>query len=176
MHNENGLTNAISKLRMDPSTGDRLILADTNGWTWLGPQQIPKSAGAGDLGTTTNRWKEVHIQKANVDTFNILNNTITPNASDGNINFVSTGSGKVKVDDLSNPNIVASETGDLVLNPINACGSFRYKRSRIPPPGETAPRSLHWEGGGGIRYNTNINAFEGTSHNRIVSLQGIYDS
>ena len=29
---------------------------------------------------------------------------------------------------------------------------------------------------GGIRYNTNINAFEGTSTTGSVSLQGIYDS
>lgn len=172
-HNENGLTNAIKITYVSQAPGDRLILADTNGWTWLGHTAGSYLAGAGDLGTTTNRWKEVHIQKANVDTLTFENNTITPNASDGNINFVSTGSGKVKVDDLSfKSNIVASETGDLIFNPSTHVEVSATSDLRIPS-GETAQRPATL---GGIRYNTNINAFEGTSTTGSVSLQGIYDS
>ena len=172
-HNENGLTNAIKITYVSQAPGDRLILADTNGWTWLGHTAGSYLAGAGDLGTTTNRWKEVHIQKANVDTLTFQNNTITPNASDGNINFVSTGSGKVKVDDLSfKSNIVASETGDLIFNPSTHVEVSATSDLRIPS-GETAQRPATL---GGIRYNTNINAFEGTSTSGSVSLQGIYDS
>jgi len=134
---------------------------------------VPGTDGALDLGTTTNRWKEIHIQKANVDTLTFENNTITPNASDGNINFVSTGSGKVKVDDLSfKSNIVASETGDLIFNPSTHVEVSATSDLRIPS-GETAQRPATL---GGIRYNTNINAFEGTSTTGSVSLQGIYDS
>jgi len=172
-HNENGLTNAIKITYVSQAPGDRLILANTNGWTWLGHTAGSYLAGAGDLGTTTNRWKEVHIQKANVDTLTFQNNTITPNASDGNINFVSTGSGKVKVDDLSfKSNIVASETGDLIFNPSTHVEVSATSDLRIPS-GETAQRPATL---GGIRYNTNINAFEGTSTSGSVSLQGIYDS
>ena len=172
-HNENGLTNAIQITYVSQAPGDRLILADTNGWTWLGHTAGSYLAGAGDLGTTANRWKEVHIQKANVDTLTFQNNTITPNASDGNINFVSTGSGKVKVDDLSfKSNIVASETGDLVFTPSTHMEVSATSDLRIPS-GETAQRPATL---GGIRYNTNINAFEGTSTTGSVSLQGIYDS
>ena len=172
-HNENGLTNAIKITYVSQAPGDRLILADTNGWTWLGHTAGSYLAGAGDLGTTTNRWKEVHIQKANVDTLTFQNNTITPNASDGNINFVSTGSGKVKVDDLSfKSNIVASETGDLIFNPSTHVEVSATSDLRIPS-GETAQRPATL---GGIRYNTNISAFEGTSTSGSVSLQGIYDS
>ena len=40
----------LSKITyVSQAQGDRLILADTNGWTWLGLQQ-DLSAGAGDLG------------------------------------------------------------------------------------------------------------------------------
>ena len=172
-HNENGLTNAIKITYVSQAPGDRLILADTNGWTWLGHTAGSYLAGAGDLGTSTNRWKEVHIQKANVDTLTFENNTISPNVSNGNINFVSTGSGKVKIDDLSfKTNIVASETGDLIFNPSTNVEVSATSDLRIPS-GETAQRPTTL---GGIRYNTNINAFEGTSTSGSVSLQGIYDS
>ena len=49
-HNENGLTNAIKITYVSQAPGDRLILADTNGWTWLGHTAGSYLAGAGDLG------------------------------------------------------------------------------------------------------------------------------
>ena len=172
-HNENGLTNAIKITYVSQAQGDRLILADTNGWTWLGHTAGSYLAGAGDLGTSTNRWKEVHIQKANVDTLTFENNTISTNVSDANINLVSAGSGKVKIDDLSfKTNIVASETGDLILNPSTDVTISATSDIKIPI-GETAQRPSTL---GGIRYNTNINAYEGTATSGSVSLQGIYDS
>ena len=172
-HNENGLTNAIKITYVSQAPGDRLILADTNGWSWLGHTAGSYLAGAGDLGTSTNRWKEVHIQKANVDTLTFENNTISTNVSDANINLVSAGSGKVKIDDLSfKTNIVASETGDLILNPSTDVTISATSDIKIPI-GETAQRPSTL---GGIRYNTNINAYEGTATSGSVSLQGIYDS
>ena len=44
-------------------------------------QQDHPSAGAGDLGTSTARWKEVHTQKANVNILTFENNTISTNVS-----------------------------------------------------------------------------------------------
>ena len=38
-------------------------------------------AGAGDLGTSTARWKEVHTQKANVNILTFENNTISTNVT-----------------------------------------------------------------------------------------------
>ena len=82
-------------------------------------------AGAGDLGTSTARWKEVHTQKANVNILTFENNTISTNVSDADLKFVSSGSGKVKIDDLSfKTNIVASETGDLVFKSKHKFGIF----------------------------------------------------
>ena len=34
--NENGLTNGVKITYVSQAQGDRLILANTNGWTWLG--------------------------------------------------------------------------------------------------------------------------------------------
>jgi len=173
-HSENGLTNAIKITYVSQAQGDRFILANTNGWTHLG--FTPGSsflAGAGDLGTSTDRWKEVHTQKANVNILTFENNTISTNVSDADLKFVSTGTGKVKIDDLSfKTNIVASETGDLVFNPSTNVEVSATSDLRIPS-GETAQRPATL---GGVRYNTNINAFEGTATSGSVSLQGIYDS
>ena len=156
------------------AVGDRLTLGNTNGWTHIG--LTPGSsflAGAGALGSASNRWKEVYSQQANVNIISFANNTIGSTVSDADIKFVSTGSGKVKIEDLSfKSNIVASETGDLVLAPstdveISATGNLKL------PFGETAQRPATL---GGVRYNTNINAFEGTAVSGSVSLQGIYDT
>ena len=156
------------------AVGDRLTLANTNGWTHIG--LTPGSsflAGAGALGSASSRWKEVYSQQANVNIISFANNTIGSTVSDADIKFVSTGSGKVKIEDLSfKSNVVASETGDLVLTPstdveISATGNLRL------PFGETAQRPATL---GGVRYNTNINAFEGTAVSGSVSLQGIYDT
>ena len=172
-HNENGLTNAIKITYVSQAQGDRLILADTNGWTWLGHTPGSYLAGAGDLGTSTARWKEVHTQKANVNILTFENNTISTNVSDADLKLVSSGSGKVKIDDLSfKTNIVASETGDLVFTPstnltISATGELKI------PIGETSQRPATL---GGIRYNTNSSAYEGTATSGAVSLEGIYDS
>ena len=173
-HNENGLTNAIKITYVSQAQGDRLVLANTNGWTHLGfTAGSSFLAGAGDLGTSTSRWKEVHTQKANVNVITFENNTISTNVSDANINLVSVGSGKVKIDDLSfKTNIVASETGDLILNPSTDVTISATSDIKIPI-GETAQRPSTL---GGIRYNTNINAYEGTATSGSVSLQGIYDS
>ena len=173
-HNENGLTNAIKITYVSQAQGDRLVLANTNGWTHLGfTAGSSFLAGAGDLGTSTSRWKEVHTQKANVNVITFENNTISTNVSDANINLVSAGSGKVKIDDLSfKTNIVASETGDLILNPSTDVTISATSDIKIPI-GETAQRPSTL---GGIRYNTNINAYEGTATSGSVSLQGIYDS
>lgn len=173
-HNENGLTNAVKITYVSQAQGDRLVLANTNGWTWLGfTAGSSYLAGAGDLGTSTSRWKEVHTQKANVNVITFENNTISTNVSDANINLVSAGSGKVKIDDLSfKTNIVASETGDLILNPSTDVTISATSDIKIPI-GETAQRPSTL---GGIRYNTNINAYEGTATSGSVSLQGIYDS
>ncbi len=173
-HNENGLTNAIKITYVSQAQGDRLVLANTNGWTHLGfTAGSSFLAGAGDLGTSTSRWKEVHTQKANVNVITFENNTISTNVSDANINLVSVGSGKVKIDDLSfKTNIVASETGDLIFNPSTDVTISATSDIKIPI-GETAQRPSTL---GGIRYNTNINAYEGTATSGSVSLQGIYDS
>ena len=173
-HNENGLTNAIKITYVSQAQGDRLVLANTNGWTHLGfTAGSSFLAGAGDLGTSTSRWKEVHTQKANVNVITFENNTISTNVSDANINLVSAGSGKVKIDDLSfKTNIVASETGDLIFNPSTDVTISATSDIKIPI-GETAQRPSTL---GGIRYNTNINAYEGTATSGSVSLQGIYDS
>ncbi len=173
-HNENGLTNAIKITYVSQAQGDRLVLANTNGWTHLGfTAGSSFLAGAGDLGTSTSRWKEVHTQKANVNVITFENNTISTNVSDANINLVSVGSGKVKIDDLSfKTNIVASETGDLIFNPSTDVTISGTSDIKIPI-GETAQRPSTL---GGIRYNTNINAYEGTATSGSVSLQGIYDS
>ena len=91
-HNENGLTNGVKITYVSQAPGDRLILANTNGWTWLGfTAGSSYLAGAGDLGTSTARWKEVHTQKANVNILTFENNTISTNVSDADLKLVSSG-------------------------------------------------------------------------------------
>ena len=173
-HNENGLTNAIKITYVSQAQGDRFILANTNGWTHLGfTAGSSFLAGAGDLGTSTARWKEVHTQKANVNILTLENNTISTNVSDADLKFVSSGSGKVKIDNLSfKTNIVASETGDLVFSPSTNLEFSATGHVKIPT-GETAQRPATL---GGIRYNTDSSAYEGTATSGAVSLEGIYDS
>ena len=100
--------------------GDRLILANTNGWTWLGfTAGSSYLAGAGDLGTSTARWKEVHTQKANVNILTFENNTISTNVTHADLKIVISASVKDKIYNLSlKTNKDASETGDLLFSPI----------------------------------------------------------
>ena len=156
------------------AVGDRLTLANTNGWTHIG--LTPGSsflAGAGSLGTQTNTWQEAHVKKANVNILTFENNTISTNVSDADIKIVSTGSGKVKIDDLAfKSNIVSTTTGDISFAPstnlqLSATGQLKI------PVGETAQRPATL---GGIRFNTNTSAYEGTATAGAVSLEGIYDS
>tara|TARA_B100000925_G_scaffold50697_1_gene33021 strand:- start:5955 stop:9488 length:3534 start_codon:yes stop_codon:yes gene_type:complete len=172
-HNENGLTNAIKITYVSQAQGDRLILADTNGWTWLGHTAGSYLAGAGDLGTSTARWKEVHTQSADVDSVRFSLANISSNQSDGNLTLQAQGSGKVKFDELNFKGAtISNDTGDLTFAPTEDLQVDSTNNIKIPV-GETAQRPATLAG---IRYNTNISAFEGTSTAGAVSLQGIYDT
>ncbi len=153
--------------------GDTLILANTNGWTHVGLTPDTYKVGAPRLGTPTKRWAEVNTNKLDVNKIEITTGTISTDESNENINLVTSGSGKVKFENIHfKSNIVSSSTGDIEFQPtedlkIDSTGELRL------PKGETSQRpSIQ----GGIRYNTNYNGFEGTEASGPVSLQGIYDS
>ena len=152
-HNENGLTNAIKITYVSQAQGDRLILADTNGWTWLGHTAGSYLAGAGDLGISTARWKVVHTQSADVDSVRFSLANISSNQSDGNLTLQAQGSGKVKFDELNFKGAtISNDTGDLTFAPTEDLQVDSTNNIKIPV-GETAQRPATLAG---IRYNTNI--------------------
>ena len=136
---------------------------------------IPAVDNTYNLGTATKAWAEVNVGKAIIDDIEIDNDTITTNASNGNINFTANGTGSLVIDNLSiNGNTITNSSGDIVLDPSSEKVVIDSTGALILPKGTTAQRPGTPETGM-LRYNTETNIFEAYD-GQWVTLGGVYDA
>ncbi len=135
---------------------------------------IPAADNTYDLGTTTLAWSELNVGRAVIDDIIIDNDTITTDASNGNINFTANGTGSIIIDDLDfSNNIIANNSGDIVLDPSSETVVVDSTGAVILPKGSTAERPGSPDTGM-IRYNTDANVFEAYD-GQWIQLGGVFD-
>ena len=135
---------------------------------------IPAADNTYNLGSTTNAWAEVNVGKAIIDDIVIDNDTITTDASNGNINFTANGTGSLIVDDLEfNGNTITNTGGDIVLDPSSQQVTIDGTGALVIPKGTTAERPGS-PTTGMLRYNTTTNVFEAYD-GQWITLGGVYD-
>ena len=135
---------------------------------------VPNVDDTYKLGTTLLNWSEINVGKVFVDDIIIDNDTITTNASNGDINVTPNGVGQVIIDQLQlSDNIIANLSGDIILDPSSESVTIDATGALILPKGTTAQRP----GSpitGMIRYNTDTSVFEAYDGSWI-QLGGVYD-
>ena len=135
---------------------------------------IPAVDNTYDLGSTTKAWAELHVGKAIIDDIIIDNDTITTDASNGNINFTANGTGSIIIDDLDfNGNTISNNSGDIILDPSSEQVVIDSTGALVLPKGTTAERPGSPETGM-LRYNTQTNVFEAYD-GQWITLGGVYD-
>jgi len=103
----------------------------------------------------------------------IDDNFITTTNSNSNLNLRTAGTGSVIIDTFSINDSTISTTGDFNINPgselvnINATGGLKL------PSGTTAERPASTSGY--IRFNTDLNRYEGYNGSNWVNLKGVED-
>ena len=136
---------------------------------------IPSLDNTYKLGTTNLAWSELNVGKAVIDDITIDNDTIQSIASDGNINFVANGVGKIVIDNLKfNSNIISNTGGDIVLDPSSESVQVSGTGALVLPKGTTAQRP----GSpitGMLRYNSETEVFEAYD-GQWSTLGGVYDA
>ena len=96
-----GLTNPVQITYVSQAPGDRLVLANTNGWTHVGLTAGGSYKADGTLlGTSTKTWANLYGTTANIDTVYISSQNIGTNTSDADLRITATGTGKVFFDNL----------------------------------------------------------------------------
>lgn len=135
---------------------------------------IPAVDNTYDLGSTTKAWAELHVGKAIIDDIIIDNDTITTDASNGNINFTANGTGSIIIEDLDfNGNTITNTSGNIILEPSNEQVVIDSTGALVLPKGTTAERPGSPETGM-LRYNTQTNVFEAYD-GQWITLGGVYD-
>ena len=135
---------------------------------------IPAVDNTYKLGTTSLAWQELNVGKVVVDDITIDNDTIQSTGSDGSINFVPNGAGKIAIDNLRfDSNIISNPTGDIVLDPHSESVTIDSTGALVLPKGTTAERPGSAITGM-IRYNTETNVFE-AYNGQWTELGGVFD-
>ena len=135
---------------------------------------VPSVDNTYKLGTNLLAWSELNVGKVVVDDITIDNDTIQSTGSDGSINLVPNGSGKVVIDNLKfDSNIISNDSGDIVLDPSSESVQIDSTGALVLPKGSTAQRPGSAITGM-IRYNTDTNVFEAYD-GQWTELGGVYD-
>ena len=135
---------------------------------------VPNVDDTYKLGTTLLNWSEINVGKVFVDDIIIDNDTITTNASNGDINITPNGVGQVIIDQLQlNNNIIANLSGDIILDPSSESVTIDATGALILPKGTTAQRPGS-PVTGMVRYNTDTSVFE-AYNGTWIQLGGVYD-
>ena len=136
---------------------------------------IPQTTNLYNLGSSLKNWNTVYSSTINVDgNIKIENNLITTQTTNSNLQLSGAGTGSVEIENFRiNDNTITNTTGDMTFTPATGVTVFTGTGSVRLPAGGNAARPLT-PTVGMIRYNTDINLFEGYDGSWVV-LQGVYD-
>ena len=138
---------------------------------------IPSENDVYDLGSDIKRWRSSYLGSAIIDDIEINDNYIRTTTSNADLELRASGTGSIKIDDIAiKDNIIEVTTAnDLILKPtgtgkvnVDSTTSFRI------PRGTTAERPSPAYAGM-IRFNTELNQYEGYNGTAWLVLNGVYD-
>ena len=163
---ETTLSNSDLELR---ANGSGIVEIPNNDVTISNDLTVGQTLYVNDIAATGT------ITANNFTTGDILidDNFITTTTSNSNLELRTSGTGSVIVDDFTITDSTISTTQDLVLDPgsekviIDSTGALKI------PTGDTSERPT--AATGQIRYNTDLNRFEGYNGTDWIILQGLQD-
>jgi len=129
-----------------------------------------------NLGSNTKRWQFAGLDKIELPSLTINNNTITSVESNSSLEFRTSGNGAVALDNIHfGSNYLESNSGDFILSSKNGAIVESTKSLRLPigtteqiPLEPTDLSSL-----GNIRFNDDDSVFEGFQ-NATIAFGGVY--
>lgn len=133
----------------------------------------PSQTSTYDLGRGDRVWKNLYANVLDIDDVRINNNYITTTTSNANLELRANGTGVIVIDDLSIDNISITSASNLNLNSatsyvkVNSTGSIKL------PVGDTSQRPANESGI--IRFNNQLNRFEGYDGSDWIQLNGVVD-
>ena len=115
------------------------------------------------------------IQANNFTTGDILidDNFITTTISNSNLELRSAGTGSIIIDDISINDTTITSTSNLTLQPGSGTVNIIGTGSLVLPKGNTSERPT--PSAGQIRYNTELERFEGYNNTGWINLKGVQD-
>jgi len=115
------------------------------------------------------------IQANNFTTGDILidDNFITTTISNSNLELRSAGTGSIIIDDISINDSTITSTSNLILQPGSGTVNIIGTGSLVLPKGNTSERPT--PAAGQIRYNTELERFEGYNNTGWINLKGVQD-
>lgn len=127
---------------------------------------IPDADDTYSIGSSSRVWSELYSDQ-------IITNTITSLATDSNLTISANGSGVVNIEDLSFSSNTISSSSNIVLNPANSYVVVSSTGAIKIPEGDTAQRPS--SATGQIRYNNELDRFEGYNGTDWIQLTGVID-
>ena len=147
---------------------------------------VPDDDTAYTLGNSTYRWKDVYLDKAEIDGIQIFDNIITTKDSNANLELLSNSAGVVALENITfkentistYPIVGADSTLDDSHLNLDIGGDFLDIQATgfVLPNGTTAQQLRTNDDedlSGGLRFNTQTGLFEGYGDARIT-FRGVY--
>jgi hypothetical protein len=134
---------------------------------------VPSTNSTYSLGTPSKQWQNVYTSNLYVDDVRIHNNFITTTASNADLELRASGTGVIKIDDLSIDNFTISSTNDIILSPLSDYVKIDSTGAIKIPVGDTVSRPSAETGL--IRFNTDLGIYEGYNGTGWIQLAGVID-
>jgi hypothetical protein len=128
-----------------------------------------------NLGNTSKRWRSAAVDKIQLPSALIVNNTIASDDSNSSLEFKANSAGNVRVENLDFGDKLLSNFGDLFLLSDTGFVTVSSKALKIPT-GTTEQiiiQPTDSDSLGNIRFNNEIGVFEGFQ-NATVTFNGVY--
>jgi hypothetical protein len=134
---------------------------------------VPAQNSTYSLGTPSRIWKNIWANQAEIDDIRITQNYITTTATNANLELRSSGTGSIVIDNLTVDDITVSSTSDINLAAASGYVKIQTTGAIKLPTGTTAERPAVEPGI--VRFNTQLNRFEGYDGSDWIQLNGVID-
>jgi len=134
---------------------------------------VPIYGSTYNLGSLSNTWSKLFTDEVLVDNIEINTNYITTLDSNSNLELRANGTGSIQIDDLNLYNSTISSINEININPGNGIAIIDSNKALRLPVGTTADRPSVQSGQ--IRFNSQLNRFEGYDGNYWIQLHGVED-
>jgi len=136
---------------------------------------IPSLTTTYNLGSDLKKWKALYATEAFIDSIHINGNVIETVDSNADLEFRTTGTGVIIVDDLTfNNGTISSTSGNLIFQSQTNVIEMDVTGSVILPTGTTAQRPITALAGM-IRYNSEYLSYEGYNGTNWIPINGVRD-